>query len=82
MTESFNVKYMFCVVKCLKYICLEQIMCLQEVQEDHYQKQLKPCLERLGMQYLAFTYSSVQNLAKKCCKVNITSKIVKFYLFT
>lgn len=54
-------------------ICLDQIMCLQEVQEDHYQKQIKPCLEHLGTQYLTFSYSSEQRLAINCSKDDFKS---------
>uniref|UniRef100_A0A8B9JX30 Angel homolog 2 (Drosophila) n=1 Tax=Astyanax mexicanus TaxID=7994 RepID=A0A8B9JX30_ASTMX len=40
------------IIKELCYTCyhydVDIIMCLQEVQEDHYQKQIKPTLESLG----------------------------------
>lgn len=54
-----------------------QVLCLQEVQENHYWEQLEPTFKEMGMSAFVGLYIQLMGLAEQCFLLN-TFKALSF----
>jgi len=48
-----------------------QVLCLQEVQENHYWEQLEPTFKEMGMSCFVCLYLQLMGLAKQCFLLHV-----------